>query len=277
MEEKETLNQMKNVAIHLKEEMHEIEAIGNYGKIVYKIVPRIMWVRGKNFYLEEYDKTLYNILLKNGELISDIWAEKIEYDKAGNAILRFSLKGFQNNGKLYDYRYNNADWDVCEGVNENGQIVVPPVYGVLEFGEENTFIARLTEYPNYHHYYGFISIKDGKYITPIAFDEAYQFSDGRALVRVSHFSKYAPHDGRIRNFSSKYFHSGWYNYNGIYGYLDRDKIMTNIYDEKQYAIPPIFYQAKSFVNGVACVEINSEIFQIDKYGQDVNARARTKK
>ena len=78
--------------------------------------------------------------------------------------------------------------------------------------------------------YGYNDLISGNPITPICFDKAMDFSNERALVM----------------------------YNRRYGYIDRNKVLTNPKKLNEYAknLAPRFFYATSFQDGVATVTID---------------------
>lgn len=111
-------------------------------------------------------------------------------------------------------------------INRDGLLVIYPIYDKIKFGTENTCIVGLLN-SSTNLEFGYKDILSGNDITPVCFDVAKNFSDGRALVK----------------------------YQDKYGYIDREKIMINPKNTDEYAekLSPRFFGATSFKNGVATV------------------------
>lgn len=89
-------------------------------------------------------------------------------------------------------------------INSNGVLSVKPVYDRLTFNNENS-------YTGYHNgNLGYINSISGKHITPIVFSHAQPFFENKAAVK----------------------------FNGIMGYVDRNKTMRNPNNQTDYAIAP---------------------------------------
>ncbi len=114
-------------------------------------------------------------------------------------------------------------------INRNGILVIYPVYDEIHFGTENTCILGVLNSLAYLKY-GYNDLISGRPITPICFYEAKDFCNERALVK----------------------------YNHKYGYVDRNKVMTNPNNLNEYAenLAPKFWGATSFLDGIATVIIS---------------------
>lgn len=113
-------------------------------------------------------------------------------------------------------------------INRNGLLVIYPVYDQIVFGAEDT--CRLGLLSGTRLKYGYNDLLSGIAITPICFDSALDFSEGRAVVE----------------------------FNDKYGYIDRKKIMNSPGNANEYAknLAPRFLFASSFDNGSATVYVN---------------------
>lgn len=110
-------------------------------------------------------------------------------------------------------------------INRYGQLTIYPLFDDIQFGNEDTCIVGLIGGSNLK--FGYNDIITGKYITPVCFNKAGKFNDGRAVVR----------------------------YERKYGYIDRDKIITNPKNSNEYAenLEPKFFWASDFKDGEASV------------------------
>lgn len=113
-------------------------------------------------------------------------------------------------------------------ISRNGVLVIYPAYDEVHFGTENTCILGMLNSMT-DLKYGYNDLISGNPITPICFSKARDFSNERALVM----------------------------YNRKYGYVDRNKVMTNPENLEEFAdnLAPKFFKATSFQDGVANVII----------------------
>lgn len=113
-------------------------------------------------------------------------------------------------------------------INRNGILVMYPIYDQIEFGTENTCIVGVLGGTNLKK--GYNDLLSGNSITPICFDIAMNFSEGRAVVA----------------------------YKNSYGYIDRQKNMIDPENPDEYAenLNPSFVRATDFKDGIATVVIN---------------------
>lgn len=213
-----------------------VEPIGNYGDIICK--PIMKSFIDDDGDIQSYSTYVYNIMRKDGTLISDEWFDIYEYDCYGNCIIGFSrtnLECFQlmkiplyYSGEMlckqYTYRYG--------GINSKGIFSVQPIYDRLTFNNENS-------YTGYHNgRLGYIDSITGEHITPIVFSHAQPFFENKAAIE----------------------------FNGKMGYVDRNKRMKNPNNKAEYAIEPKYDIADDFENGYAEVSINGQFYLIDKNG-----------
>lgn len=183
------------------------------------------------------DKGSLNIKDIDGNLIPTLYFDKFKTDKLGNVIIGIKKEGKEFYKRIA--RYYDSEKNVCEIIpqeyfydygiiNKDGVLSIYPSFDYLEFANENACItgeilleSTLT--------YGYIDIITGNFITPMRFRDANKFYNKRARVKIE----------------------------DRYGYIDRDKIMTDTNDKKQYAekLYPQFNRAGDFKNGVATVRI----------------------
>jgi len=129
-------------------------------------------------------------------------------------------------------------------INRNGLLVIYPMYDSIQFGNENTCIVGLLG-PIKSLIFGYNDVLSGDAITPVCFDAANDFYDSRAVVK----------------------------YKYRYGYIDRQKIMTNPDNLDEYAkeLAPTFYYASNFEDGIATVTyIPGNTTKIDTNGEWIN-------
>lgn len=112
-------------------------------------------------------------------------------------------------------------------INRDGLLSIYPTYDYMRFGNENTCIVGLL---TTGLKCGYNDLTSGSAITPVCFNEAMDFSEGRARIL----------------------------YKNRYGYLDRNKVMNNPENHDEYAenLAPQFFKATEFENGTAMVVIN---------------------
>jgi len=128
-------------------------------------------------------------------------------------------------------------------INRNGLLVIYPAYDQIEFGSENTCRIGLLGGTNLK--IGYNDLLSGNSITPICFDVAMDFNEGRAVVE----------------------------YKNRYGYIDRQKNMTDPKNPDEYAenLNPKFFRATDFKDGIATVIIN----QSNHFSPSMRAKINT--
>lgn len=111
-------------------------------------------------------------------------------------------------------------------VNRNNILSVYPIYDIAYFSNEDTCVTG-----NYKEGLGYKSVINGEDITPECFEKAFSFYEDKAVVC----------------------------YKKKFGYIDRNKIMTNPDDNSQYAnnLEPRFLNAGYFKNNEATVMIKN--------------------
>lgn len=216
------------------ESIEFVENIGDYGEIICKNI--IKTAIDDDGDIQDYSACVYNVMLRNKSLISDEWFDIYECDCHGNCIIGFSRSYIEClqlmniplycSGKMLcrEYTYRYG------AINSNGVLSVKPVYDRLTFNNENS-------YTGYHNgNLGYIDSISGKHITPIVFSHAQPFFENKAAVK----------------------------FNGIMGYVDRNKTMRNPNNQTDYAIALKYDTADDFENGLAEVSINSQSYFIDE-------------
>lgn len=113
-------------------------------------------------------------------------------------------------------------------INRNGLLVIYPSFDQIEFGSLNT--CRLGFLCETNLKLGYNDLLSGNSITPICFDVAMDFSEGKAIV----------------------------GYKNSYGYIDRQKHMNDPKNPDEYAdnLSPRFVRATDFKDGTAMVISN---------------------
>lgn len=214
-----------------------VRKAGNYGFLIYKKEPEY-YITKKGERAEEL-RTIFNILELDGKLKCSEWFSTYTFNSAGDCIIGFVKKVDDPGSKKHqkeskDYRYG--------AINERGCFVVKPYYETLEFGSESTYIAGA------NNKQGYIDMGTGREITPIVFSKVYDFKNG--LGRVEYKK-----DGRFL----------------YYGYVSRDKKLTDPLNNEEYGISPQFIRATDFNNGRAKVakEFFQEDYYINKEGQPI--------
>ena len=216
-----------------------VEPIGNYGDIIAKNIKKSFIDDDGD--IREFSMLVYNIMLKDGSIVSENWFDTYEYDRFGNCIIGFrrsyaecrdimTIPSYCSGPFLleqYEYIYG--------AINPEGKLAVKPLYDRLSFNNENSYTA-------YHNgKLGYVSSTDGKHITPIIFTHAQPFFESKAAVE----------------------------YNGKMGYVDRNKVITNPNNKWEYAIEPKFDMTDDFDNGRAEVSIDGLFYTINENGQDI--------
>ncbi len=110
-------------------------------------------------------------------------------------------------------------------INRNGVLTIYPTYDCMEFSSEDT--CRVGKLENTNLKFGYHDVLSGDALTPVCFDEAKDFSEGKAVVE----------------------------FKNRYGYIDRQKIMRHPDHPNEYAnnLAPKFFKATSFEEGIAIV------------------------
>lgn len=108
--------------------------------------------------VEENNK--FNVLLNNGNYICEKWFDSYKISEDDRCVISYRL---------------SDDSFKCGGIVK-GKLVVKPVYDLLVFNTENTFIAYIEDKS------GYIDCNNGMEITPIIFSYAGRFKDGIAEV-----------------------------------------------------------------------------------------------
>lgn len=215
-----------------------VDPIGNYGDIICK--PVIKSFVDDYGDIQSNSTYVFNIMLKDGTIISDEWFDTYEDDCYGNCIIGFIRTNLEYSQLMKIPVYCSEEMDMlCEpytyrygAINSKGILSVQPIYDRLTFNNEDSFIG-------YHNgKLGYIDSITGKHITPIVFSHAQPFFENKAAVE----------------------------FNGQMGYVDRNKIMKNPNNKTEYAIEPKYDIADDFENGYAEVSINGQDYLIDKNG-----------
>lgn len=168
-------------------------------------------------------KDKYNIMRADGTLACAEWFDEYEINKIGECIIKYD--------KYLDYGESVSHLDIWKVrnipyvfrfrygfVDRNGNLMVEPFWEYLRFGGEDTIIVSGSlDDKRYTLVGGYVDTITGQNITPIVFEETCVFSDGLAGIR----------------------------YGDMYGYVRRDRIMTDPNDNNQYAFP-LLARVKTF-------------------------------
>lgn len=220
------------------DEFEIIEKISDYGYLVTKEEKKkIINSKGN---IEFITKKVYNILLKSRMLSCDEWFDKYIFDEYGTCIYAVLRTASEYEGVKNACSYISSNEETLESkiiykygaINKFGENLVDPIYDGLAFGTEDTLVAV------HKGNLGFVDALTGKQITPIIFPHVSHFSEGLAEVE----------------------------WNGLSGYVDRNKHMTNPMNPWEYAIVPKYTQAGDFENGVAEVEYDGDKRYLNKDG-----------
>lgn len=214
---------------------------------------------------------IINLKDTNGNLVPILYFDKYEVDEFGNLIIGVAKEGYEvyhrliNNFDLSSTRgTTETDYDLIGGIvikneqhysptkkiediidekyyynygviNKEGILTVYPTYDYACFANEDAcIVGNLWDFTKLKFgklKYGYVNITTGENITPVAFYQAEKFFCGRAAVKSELIKS-----------------NSW-------GYVDRDKVMTNIKDNNDYAdnLHPQFYRACDFEDGEAKV------------------------
>lgn len=219
-----------------------VETIGNYGNIIRKNITK-SFIDDDGDILK-YSTYVYNVMLKDQSLVSNVWFDIYEYDRYGNCIIGFSRTNHEL-AELWEIPLYRLGSMVCEqykyrygAINSNGFLAVQPIYDRLTFNNENSYTAY------FNGNLGYVDSFDGHHITPIIFSHAQPFFENKAAVE----------------------------FNGQMGYVDRNKIMRNPNNKNEYAIEPKYDIASDFENGYAEVSKDGQLYVIDGNGNICSKR-----
>jgi len=249
---KETLsNGYKIVEVSLQIKVYE------NGEFIFKEIKKYALLNDNNF---------VNLKDIKGNLVPILYFDKYELDKDENMIIGISKEGNEVYYRVMDnfdlsetLGSTETDYDLIGGrviknetyysatkkiediidekyyynygvINKEGVLSIYPVFDHVSFANEDAcIVGNLWSFGKLK--YGYANITTGEYITPIEFYEAKKFFCGRAAVNADTLG------------------------DDVWGYVDRDKVMTDINDNNQYAsgLYPRFSEAHDFENNVAKV------------------------
>ncbi len=126
-------------------EIEIVEPIGNYGNIICKNITKSFVDADGD--IQKYSGYVYNVMLKDGTLVSDEWFDIYEYDRFGNCIIGFSRSSLEC-AKLLEVPLYCAGSMLCKqytyrygAINSSGVLAIQPTYDRLTFNNENSYIA----------------------------------------------------------------------------------------------------------------------------------------
>ena len=159
----------------------------------------------------EEDK-IFNILLNNGNYITEEWFDKYKIDdNTSRCIIGYK----KNNEELSNSDYESFIYKY--GGIYNGILNVKPIYDYLLFNQEDTYTAYIGDKA------GYIDSKLGLEITPIIFDYAGQFTDGKAYVELCGKKEYITRN-QFKLATSQGIIYRFNNYDWI-NYINKQKIL----------------------------------------------------
>ncbi|HNW57517.1 MAG TPA: WG repeat-containing protein, partial [Bacteroidales bacterium] len=173
-------------------------------------------------------------------------------------LLAFSLKAFSQSPKPIVFSVSGylANYGVKDSIT--GVIYLPPTYNYINDFKEGMAVVK-TDLDNE---YGYIDMT-GKLVTQDKFEEAKDFSEGLAKVKLNAMYGFIDKTGKIvikpDYFSAESFSEGLAVVgNGSSGYIDKNG---------KVVIPLIYENAQSFFNGVGAVSKEGAWALIDKTGK----------
>ena len=135
------------------------------------------------------------------------------------------------------------------GINNNnkygvfdleGNLLAKPIYDKIYYDSDDIFMAVA------NHKFGYLDSKGQK--TPIIFADASFFYEDYAAVK----------------------------YNYKWGFINKNTIIDDPDSYEQYTIPPQYNKVDDFENGICKVRVDEDIFYIDKSGNKVEQKIKTK-
>ena len=197
---------------------------------------------------------------KTGKLVIDLRSYTSDYFSDGVALINFNMVGTDGGGmNLYKYIDKDANWLFKQSYGyatpfKDGFALVKSKEGVRVISKEKMIaelygditpfafsegLARIRKKASNNYKWGYIDTTGKVVIEPI-FDNAYDFSEGMAVV-----SKVDTTERNIINY---------------YGYINK---------QGKIAISLLYSEATDFSGGLAMLRIDSTCIGIDKYGNEI--------